>query len=443
MEGVMNTVEPLQVGDPPAIGPYPLIGRLGHGGMGVVYLSELPSGGRVAVKVVNAPHVADPEYRARFRQEVDAARRVNGVFTAAVIDADPDAGVPWLATEYIEGVSLEKHVKAHGPLTADDVWKLCTGVAEALVAIHAQQLVHRDLKPSNILLTDDGPRVIDFGIARLIEGTVITEKGFVVGTLGYVSPERLEGGLAVCASDVFSLGAVLCYAATGAHPFADGENMVAHVNHVVRGRPLLDGVRDRRLRQVIARCLAKVPAIRPTPEQLIRLAHAIREAPIVSNQPTPSARTKAYESSVSSLRASTLRESQTLTTRTVATSTPTAYVTRQQVRRVPTPQNKGRSQVVNSLSPFETFGIVGAIARAIFLIIAALFFVALGLALVGLPFGVMAVAMHSAPDAAIRQKPLEDIVGLSCFAWLIGAIFLGAPWCLGMAGICLSSIASG
>src|SRR5438034_576062 len=227
----------LQPGDPQLIGPYRLRGRLGAGGMGRVYLGLSPGGRAVAVKVIRADLAQDSEFRARFRREVAVARTVSGLFTAPVIDADVEAPVPWLATAYVPGPSLADAVSQHGPLPAASVLALARGLAEALSAIHAAGVVHRDLKPANVLLAEDGPRLIDFGISRAIEASVLTHTGLVVGSPGFMSPEQAEGREVGPPSDVFSLGAVLAFAATG------------------QGT-----VRFRVGRRFPARCLRRVPA---------------------------------------------------------------------------------------------------------------------------------------------------------------------------------------
>ncbi len=212
----------LQPGDPQLIGPYRLRGRLGAGGMGQVYLGLSPGGQAAAVKVIRADLAQDPEFRARFRREIAVARRVSGLFTAPVIDADVDGPVPWLATAYVAGPSLADAVSQHGPLPPRSVLALAKGLAEGLGAIHAAGVVHRDLKPANVLLAEDGPRVIDFGISRAVEASVLTHAGLVVGSPGFMSPEQAEGREVGPASDIFSLGAVLAFAATGEGPFGTG-----------------------------------------------------------------------------------------------------------------------------------------------------------------------------------------------------------------------------
>jgi len=211
---------------PPAdgqvIGPYRVLRVLGGGGMGQVFLC-LSAGGRlVAVKVIRAELAADPEFRARFRREVAAARKVSGLFTAAVVDADVEGPVPWLATAYVPGPSLAQAVTEYGPLPAASVRALAAGLAESLTAIHGAGVVHRDLKPSNVLLAQDGPRLIDFGISHTAEATSLTRAGFVMGSAGFMSPEQAESGDVGPPSDVFSLGAVLVFAATGEGPFGTG-----------------------------------------------------------------------------------------------------------------------------------------------------------------------------------------------------------------------------
>ena len=257
----------LQPGDPQLIGPYRLRGRLGAGGMGRVYLGLSPGGRAVAVKVIRADLAQDAEFRARFRREVGVARRVSGLFTAPVIDADVESPVPWLATAYVRGPSLADAVSEHGPLPAASVLVLARGLAEGLSAIHAAGVVHRDLKPANVLLAEDGPRLIDFGISRAVEASALTHTGLVVGSPGFMSPEQAEGREVGPPSDVFSLGAVLAFAATGQGPFGSGSTP-ALVYRVVYGAPQLDLV-PAGVRPLIDRCLAKDPARRPTADDLL------------------------------------------------------------------------------------------------------------------------------------------------------------------------------
>ncbi|MFE6690150.1 LamG-like jellyroll fold domain-containing protein [Streptomyces sp. NPDC057743] len=254
--------------DPRSIGGYQLLERLGVGGMGRVFLGRSPGGRQVAVKVVHAALVDQPDFRSRFRREVQAARAVSGAFTAPVIDADPDAAKPWLVTSYIAGPSLEKEVADRGPMPAPRVFALGAGLAEALVSIHHAHLIHRDLKPSNVLLAEDGPRVIDFGIARVVEGSSLTVTGYALGSPGFMSPEQVNGEEIGPASDVFSLGTVLAYAATGENPFGNG-HLASLLYRVAHDTPELDTITDPALRALIADCLAKDPAQRPTPRELL------------------------------------------------------------------------------------------------------------------------------------------------------------------------------
>ena len=254
-------------GDPVRIGDYAVLRRLGQGAMGVVYLGRSPGGRLVAVKVARAELADDPAFRERFRQEAAAARAVGGFWTAAVVDADPDAARPWLATEYVPGPTLREVVTAHGPLPEPALRRLVAGLAEALLAIHAAGMVHRDLKPGNVLLAADGPRVIDFGIAKALETPGLTATGILIGTPGFLSPEQVEGRELTPASDVFALGSVLVYAATGRGPYGDGD-VAALMYRVVHTSPELAGVPEP-LRPLAARCLALDPADRPTAAQLL------------------------------------------------------------------------------------------------------------------------------------------------------------------------------
>jgi WD40 repeat protein len=254
-------MQELQGGDPPQIGPYRLVGRLGMGGMGKVFLGRSAGGRLVAVKVIREELAGDSDFRARFRREVAGARLVSGLFTAPVVDADLDGPVPWLATAYVPGPSLADAVAGHGPLPAESVLALAAALAEGLNAIHAVGVVHRDLKPSNVLLAADGPRIIDFGIARAAEATALTHTGLVIGSPGFMSPEQAEGREVGPPSDVFSLGAVLTFAATGDGPFGAGFS-AALIYRVVYGTPDLEKVPDQ-VRGVVERCLAKAPEERP------------------------------------------------------------------------------------------------------------------------------------------------------------------------------------
>ncbi|KAF3466824.1 serine/threonine-protein kinase [Streptomyces sp. Tu 3180] len=262
-------MRPLERDEPTVVGPYRLLGRLGSGGMGRVYLGRSAGGRTVAVKIVHPHFALDEEFRARFRREVDAARRVGGAWTAPVLDADPDARVPWVATAYAAGPSLAAAVTDTGPLPAPTVRALGAGLAEALAAVHALGLVHRDVKPSNVLLTLDGPLLIDFGIARATDGTAsLTSTGVSIGSPGYMSPEQILGKGVTGAADVFSLGAVLAYAATGRPPFP-GDSSAALLYKVVHEAPEL-GEWDGEVRELTEACLDKDPAARPAPAEVSR-----------------------------------------------------------------------------------------------------------------------------------------------------------------------------
>jgi serine/threonine kinase PknH len=252
--------------DPRVIGEYRLRAQLGAGGMGRVYLGLSPGGRTVAIKVVNPDLAGDAEFLHRFAQEVAAARAVSGIYTAPVVASGLDERPPWLATAFVPGPSLDQVVTEHGPLPEPAVWPLLAGLTEAMAAIHACGVVHRDLKPANVLLATDGPRVIDFGISRATDGTVLTAAGVVFGTPGYMSPEQAEGKPSGPASDMFALGCVIAYAATGAGPFGTG-TAPAVLYRVVHSQPALDAVPPA-LREILSRCLAKDPAARPAPAAL-------------------------------------------------------------------------------------------------------------------------------------------------------------------------------
>ncbi|WP_256098689.1 serine/threonine-protein kinase [Streptomyces agglomeratus] len=268
-------MQELSAEDPSWVGRYRIVGRLGAGGMGRVYLGRSPSGRAVAVKVIRAELAEDADFRRRFAREISAARRVTGFFTAAVVDADAEKSPAWLATAYIPGMSLEEAVRAHGCWTETSVLALGAGLAEALEAIHSAGVIHRDLKPSNVLLAIDGPRVIDFGISVAAENSILTRTGMMVGTPGYMSPEQVTGKAVGRASDVFALGAVLTFAATGAGPFGSGS---AHgVNfRAVYEEPALDQLPPA-LKGIVGSCLAKEPGRRPTVAALLDQTAAARE----------------------------------------------------------------------------------------------------------------------------------------------------------------------
>jgi outer membrane protein assembly factor BamB len=257
---------PLAAEDPQAIGEFRLRARLGSGGMGRVYLGVSPSGRAVAVKVVY-PHLArDPEFSSRFRREVAAAQAVNGAYASPVVAAGPNDDPPWLATAFVPGPPLQDMVMGAGPLPEPAVWRLIAGLGEALRAIHTSGLVHRDLKPANVLIASDGPRVIDFGIARTTDSTVLTAAESVLGTPSYMSPEQARGEKIEPASDMFSLGGVAYFAATGMAPFGEAQAAVL-LYRIVYTEADLEPVPPG-LRALVAACLSKDPAMRPTPGQL-------------------------------------------------------------------------------------------------------------------------------------------------------------------------------
>ncbi|WP_265867295.1 protein kinase [Streptomyces sp. SKN60] len=263
-------MRPLEAGDPESVGDgrYRLVGRLGQGGMGVVYLGRSRSGRAVAVKVVRPELGTDPEFLRRFAHEVAAARRVGGFHTAPVVDADPEGRPAWLVTAYVPGPTLRTVIDHVGALPEDTLSVLAAGLAEALEAIHRAGVVHRDLKPANIVVAEDGPRVIDFGIARALDGsTALTRTGLQVGTPGYLAPEQLTGGAITPAVDMFALGVVLCQAAGGS-PFGEAASSAAWLYRVVHEEPDLSAV-PAALRGPVGACLAKDPARRPTPTAFI------------------------------------------------------------------------------------------------------------------------------------------------------------------------------
>ncbi|MFF4861872.1 serine/threonine-protein kinase [Streptomyces sp. NPDC002405] len=268
---------PLSTGDPESIGGYTLLGRLGAGGMGVVYLGVSASGRQVAVKLVHGPYAQEEEFRTRFRQEIAAARRVSGAFTAPVVDADPDADRPWMATLYVPGLNLAEVVEKDGPLSQRELRALGLGLTEALRDIHRVGLVHRDLKPGNVLMTEDGPRVIDFGISRASDNQNLTTTGRMIGTPPFMSPEQVASPRDVTpASDVFSLGSLLVFAAVGTGPF-DADSPYITGYQVVYGTPDLDRVPEALL-DIVERCLDKDPATRPELTDVHRMLQALPES---------------------------------------------------------------------------------------------------------------------------------------------------------------------
>jgi serine/threonine protein kinase len=269
-------VQPLEPGDPPQIGRYRLTGRLGRGGMGEVFLGQSPGGRQVAVKVIRPDLASDPLFRARFAQEVATARTVSGIFTVPVVDADVNAAQPWLVTAYVEGPSLADAVGRRGPMTPGLVLALAAGLAEGLEVIHAAGVLHRDLKPSNVLLASDGPRIIDFGISRAADASGVTATGFAAGSPGYMSPEHALGSATAPPSDIFSLGSVLMFAATGNEPFGPG-TAPAVLYRVVHEQADTSQLAPQ-LRPLVERCMAKDPRQRPTAAQLVAELGALAQA---------------------------------------------------------------------------------------------------------------------------------------------------------------------
>src|SRR6201995_5192082 len=267
----------LQPEDPREIGPYRLLGQLGSGGMGQVFLGMSAGGRPIAVKIIKTELATDPDFRARFRSEVAAAQKVSGLFTALVVDADLDAPVPWLATAYVAGPSLTEAVRGHGPLPSRSLMALAAGLAEGLDAIHAAGVGDRDLKPSNVLLAEDGPRVIDFGISEAAEASAAAGADVMIGSPGYMSPEQVLGMDIGPASDIFSLGSVLTFAATGTGPFGAGSH--AALMYRLGNNPAdLDEVAGA-LRSLVSSCLAKHPGARPTARQVLAEVGALQPAP--------------------------------------------------------------------------------------------------------------------------------------------------------------------
>ncbi|MFD3442809.1 serine/threonine-protein kinase [Streptomyces sp. NPDC058685] len=270
--GKAEVFQPLSGDDPATIAGYRLTAKLGAGGMGKVYLSYTPGGRPVAIKVIRPEFGEDPEFRRRFAQEVKSAQRVQGLFTAPVIDADTNGPQPWLATAYVPGPSLADAVARHGALPVEAVLLLVAGIAEALHVIHGAGIVHRDLKPSNVLLAADGPRVIDFGIAYAADATSLTGSGVTIGTPSFMAPEQAAGQRVTAATDIFALGQVAAYAATGSPAFGEGTSHGV-LYRIVHEEPDLSEVPDR-LRELVTRCLAKDPAARPSIADIIGLCQS-------------------------------------------------------------------------------------------------------------------------------------------------------------------------
>ncbi|MFE1441877.1 serine/threonine-protein kinase [Streptomyces sp. NPDC058739] len=281
--GSGGRVQPARPGDPSRIGPYVIIGRLGAGGMGTVHAGVASDGLRVAVKVIHPEQAQDPEFRARFRREVEVSSRVTGPHVVPLLAADPDAQTPWLATAYVPGPTLNEHVRAHGPLTEGSLHAFAAATAHALAAIHAAGVVHRDVKPQNVLLTPAGPRVLDFGIAHAADGTSVTRTGVMTGTPGWISPEQYRQGGAGPAGDLFAWGALVAYAATGRLPFGTGAPDVVAFR-VMSGEADLDGV-PAPLRRTVEKALAQDPDDRPSAAEAAEECTALLAAQVTQVAP--------------------------------------------------------------------------------------------------------------------------------------------------------------
>ncbi|WP_328527866.1 protein kinase [Nocardioides sp. NBC_00368] len=281
----ISSVSPLTANDPREMGPYALTGRLGHGGMGVVYLGEDASGMKAAVKAILPELTSDPGFRARFEREIEAAKKVESRFTARVLDADPDAAQPWMASQYVADPPLSKLVSSGQRLTEIDVRQLVAGVAEALAAVHRVGLVHRDIKPGNILYGATDPCVIDMGIARSVDGTALTQTGKAVGTYGYQAPEQVQTGTFSSAVDIWALGLVAFVAATGRWPFS-GE--IGSMGHLLTGESPNLSLCPVYLRPLVAACLAEAPAARPSAADILATNGdwTLLPAPATSEQET-------------------------------------------------------------------------------------------------------------------------------------------------------------
>ena len=275
---------PLRPGDPTRIGHYRLTARLGSGGMGVVYLGVSWDGAPVAIKVLRPELAGDQEFRHRFGREVAALVQVRGVCTVRVIEADSQSATPFVVTEYAAGPSLSEYIDKHGSVGPEMLFGLATGLAEALTTIHAAGIMHRDLKPSNIILTDAGPKVIDFGIARRQDTRGVTKTGMMIGSLGFMAPEQISGRSGPEA-DIFAWGVTVAYAATGRSPFGAG-NSHSILYRIMYGDPEIASIPDS-LRPLVEASLVKDPQSRPTARQLLdRLTSASSRSEDVNDTPT-------------------------------------------------------------------------------------------------------------------------------------------------------------
>ncbi|WP_242886578.1 serine/threonine-protein kinase [Actinomadura litoris] len=266
----MPDAAPLEPGDPRALGQYEVVGRLGAGGQGAVFLGKAPNGGYVAVKLLHAQMANDPAARARFTREVSAAQKVEPFCTARVLEADVQGDQPYVVSEFIDGPSLHDVVAHNGPRGAAELERLAIGTVTALAAIHEAGIVHRDFKPNNVMLASDGPRVVDFGIARTVNSqeSAVTATGMVVGTPGYLAPEQLTGAPLTPAVDIFAWAATMVFAATGQSPF-EADTLPVIINRILNEEPDLSALPAGTLRDLIGRCLSKDAGLRPPAAQLL------------------------------------------------------------------------------------------------------------------------------------------------------------------------------
>ncbi|WP_433473234.1 serine/threonine protein kinase [Spirillospora sp. CA-142024] len=277
----MPDAAPLEPGDPRALGQYEVIGRLGAGGQGAVFLGKAPGGEYVAVKLLHAQMANDPAARARFTREVAAAQKVEPFCTARVLEADVQGDQPYVVSEFIDGPSLHDVVAHDGPRGAAELERLAIGTVTALAAIHEAGIVHRDFKPNNVMLASDGPRVVDFGIARTVNSqeSAVTATGMVVGTPGYLAPEQLTGAPLTPAVDIFAWGATMVFAATGQSPF-EADTLPVIINRILNEEPDLSALPAGPLRDLVGRCLSKDAGLRPpAPQLLLNLLGHVGAAP--------------------------------------------------------------------------------------------------------------------------------------------------------------------